>query len=307
MDESEEPTDEPTEESAAVEVEPAVAESIFAGVRSVSWSMLLLTTVIAVAALSFSNVYVLQNPIPPFAILLERATSGLINGSLIASLSTLVITAIVMFGVAGVRPRDVGWRGRQLRQAIAVTIAFWVVMQVVIAVITGLTDPLVPHELWNRRRLGSIGGDMLAQFLGTALLEETLMRGFIMTQLYLKAATLMRHRAALALAVVVSTLLFAAFHLPNQLWVSNMRGPELVLGQLIIVVFGVLACALFLAARNLFVVVGLHAIINAPTPLVAADNATILFVWLGLTLLLLLVCWWLNRGAVAKQRDPASG
>jgi membrane protease YdiL (CAAX protease family) len=299
-------TDESVEKIAeqATEEVPAIPrQSVFVGIRPASWFILVLTAVTTVGTLSFNNVFILQNPAPVFVASLYKATSGLVNGTLIASFSILVATAIVMFGIGRTRAWDVGWRGPELRWGLAVTLAFWIAMQGLIAVICGSTDQLSLHESWNRRGVGVISGDVLAQFAGTSLVEETLMRGFFLTQFYLKAANVFRHSTAVAIAVAGSTLFFAALHLPNHIWVGNVRGLDLILNQVGVLAFGLIACAAFMITRNLFIAVGIHAIVNAPATIVNADNLTVYSVWFGLTILLLVSWWFMNRTGAGGQHD----
>lgn len=280
-------------------------QSVLDGIRPARWWVILLTVVTAIVALTFSNAYLLQDPQPAFVIALRRATSGLINGSLLAAFSTLVATSIVIFGIGRLRCWDVGWRWREFRLGLFVTIAFWIAMQGLLVINAGLTGGLAWHEDWQRRGVGVIAGGILAQFLGTALLEETLMRGFFLPQFFLKVSRVFPRRLSIGLAVVGSTLLFAAFHLPNRLWAGNIRGPELWFDQPALLLFGLLACALYLVTRNLFIAVGLHAIINAPATLVASDDRTVFAVWLGLSLVL--VAYWRlsdGKGKVTQVQQP---
>lgn len=278
--------------------------TVFDGVRPASWWILGLTAVTVAGTLLFNNVVILQSPVPAFVVSLYRETSGLITATLIASFSTLVVTVIVIFGIGRVRPWDVGWRGPQFWRGLAVTLAFWIAMQVALAVICGLNgDDISLHAAWNRRSASAIIGVVLAQFFGTALVEETLIRGFFLTQFYLKAASVFRHTIAVAVAVFGSTLLFSALHLPNDLWVGHVRGPDLMLNQVGFVIFGLIASALFLVTRNLFVTVGLHAIVNAPAPIVETAQITVYQVWFGLTMLLL-VTWWIANWLGARRNRP---
>jgi membrane protease YdiL (CAAX protease family) len=155
-------------------------------------------------------------------------------------------------------------------------------------------------EGWKQRRISAIVGGLIGQFLGNALAEETMFRGFLLPQLYLIAIATRRHRAALAFALIGSSLLFAVTHLPNRIYVHGYSGSDFLWDQIGLLLFGLIMAAAYLVTRNLFIAVGLHSLLNEPTPVIRASDTMLYAVWSAMTLLLLLA-WWL----IVITRRPA--
>jgi membrane protease YdiL (CAAX protease family) len=119
--------------------------------------------------------------------------------------------------------------------------------------------------------------------------EETFFRGFLLPQLRIKFAHL---NTPAAVAIVASQLLFALYHLPNLVMGNSGHvgtAPTEIAVQLgLDFLIGVVYAALYLLTRNLFLVIGIHALQNAGTSLVATpiDPHLVMFA-LAVVLLLL--------------------
>jgi CAAX protease family protein len=97
--------------------------------------------------------------------------------------------------------------------------------------------------------------------------------------------------AATALAIAVSQLLFALYHLPNLVLGNSGKvgtAPADIAVQLgLDLVFGVVFAALYLRTGNLFLVIGIHTLQDAGASLVAAPiNPSLVIVILAVILLL---------------------
>jgi len=117
---------------------------------------------------------------------------------------------------------------------------------------------------------------------GTALYEEVGYRGFLLVQFDMKMAHVTSNKYfRLALALLFSQALFMLVHIPwkvvNEGWTVN------IFFDLIFSVFmnGLIYGVLYLRTENLFFVMGVHALGNAPTSLfvssLGASNLVILF------------------------------
>ena len=107
-------------------------------------------------------------------------------------------------------------------------------------------------------------GEPAAQLLGTALLEETVFRAWLWPQFASRLATRLPCRVAWVLALVASQALFALAHIPAR--IAGGAGPtELGMAIAGLFVVGAVLALLYAATRNLFFVVGVHALGNAPT------------------------------------------
>jgi membrane protease YdiL (CAAX protease family) len=130
-------------------------------------------------------------------------------------------------------------------------------------------------------------GLLLAQVLGNALFEEVGYRGFLLRQFELRLGWVTGRRRRLAVAAALSLALFALMHVPNRLS-AGFAGADLATSVLIALALGVLLTLLYLRTGNLLLVVGVHALINTPTLLVASPASHEIVEVLAV---LLLVAW----------------
>jgi membrane protease YdiL (CAAX protease family) len=202
---------------------------------------------------------------------LNSATGGLVTGSLVVNLGFIaVLVGAIILRVGGLRPYDIGLIGRNIAPGAALTLAFWLVAQSV-HLIAGLlyhgTIALHPH--WALPGAAFVLGLLLSQVFGNALFEEIAYRGFLFPQLYLRFLSLRAHPwGRFLLALVVSQMLFALSHIPNRIYLG-MMADEIALDLVMLFGWGLLYTLLYLRTDNLFLVVGVHALGNAPTTLFA--------------------------------------
>jgi membrane protease YdiL (CAAX protease family) len=171
-----------------------------------------------------------------------------------------------------------------------VTIALWLVMQGILTVVGALQGQLALNADWNQSGGSPVIGGVLGQLLGNALVEETVFRGFFLAQFYVKAAHRLRHEAALAISVIGSSVLYSVTHVPNLLFIKSIDGIDLLMFLGGLVGLGFLFAAVYLVTGNLFIAVGLHALVNTPAPLFHSSELTVNTVWFGVTVLLL-IAW----------------
>jgi uncharacterized protein len=190
----------------------------------------------------------------------------------LAGLAVVVGAALIAYG--GLRPRDLGLRRANLVPAVAGVLGAWLGMQAIVAaglVLAG--TPLQVAEEWSSGLL-VIAGGLAAQLAGNALLEEIAWRGYLLRQLVAAAggAAIAHPATRYTLAVLVPSLLFALAHAPNRLLVGGAQPADLP-AQLVALTFAGLAfAAVYLASRNLWFTVGIHALVNQPVPLFAGGD-----------------------------------
>jgi membrane protease YdiL (CAAX protease family) len=108
-------------------------------------------------------------------------------------------------------------------------------------------------------------GLLIAQLFGNALYEEILFRAVLLDQLALK---LQDRRVGFPLALVGSQTGFALLHVPNRL-LQGYTLPGMVEGLGLLFLMGLLFALVYHRTGNLLIAVGVHAVNNAPTMLVA--------------------------------------
>ena len=171
--------------------------------------------------------------------------------------------------------QDIGIVWRKLPFAILLWVGIWLLVQG-IELVAGLLlqgnaeiDPA-----WSEDGLAIIAL-LVGHLLGTALYEEMSFRGFLLRQCFLSLHRWTKNRQVLsaAVAILVSQLAFTLFHVPWKLltqgWSASMAGE--LCGVLLT---GIVYCLLYLRTDNLFLVMGIHALGNAPTSLISATIGT---------------------------------
>lgn len=192
---------------------------------------------------------------------LQRLSSGWISVTLVASGTFGVMQLAVILGLGGQRLEALGWRRDALWPALLATALLWALMQsgtVVAAWASGIAPVL--DEAWHGS-MGNALGPLLAQLLGTALMEETVFRGYLWPQL---SAWLGGGRRGAWLGAFASQLAFALLHIPILLYQGAGVG-EVAGMMLMLFLTGLVFVLIYAATRNLFIAVGVHALGNAPT------------------------------------------
>jgi membrane protease YdiL (CAAX protease family) len=204
----------------------------------------------------------------------ERLTNGLIQATLIFSVARFVFVVVgVVMWIGGVRAGDLGLEWNKLPSALLIVLGLWIAMQLV-----GMLPSLIASgqvalsSYWTWDRVPAIAGELIAQFLGNAFVEEVIFRGFLVPQIYLMlgAKTWSRGRRLTA-AVLVSQLIFALSHVPQRI-ATGYSLSSMLFNLLLLWGIGVLFAVLYARTENLFIAVGVHALANAPVTVVALPS-----------------------------------
>jgi membrane protease YdiL (CAAX protease family) len=200
-------------------------------------------------------------------------TGHLVRPALIGGLALLAVVFMAA-GYAGLRPRDLGWQWSKVGGGLAVTAAIFVAMQVIQVVVTVANgDQPQLSASWTAAGWATATGALIGYALGIAPGEETIFRGLLLPQLGLKFSR-MAPAVAVGAALVVSQSMFALYHLPGELLGGSsgvgMAWPDIVLDLGRLFAIGMLFAALYLRTGNLLLVIGIHALQDAGTTIVAA-------------------------------------
>jgi membrane protease YdiL (CAAX protease family) len=257
------------------------------GIRRATW----LTSVGAI--LAFSVVLVSSNitadgPIGTLVDDLSRRTNGWITAQLVHPALALGLMWLVFLRIGHLRGADVGWRTSALVPAFVTVVAFWLCSQASLWLLETLRRHHAPWNLRWRGGEGQVFAALTAQLLGNALVEETLFRGYLLPQLYLRLARVERKGVALAVALSVPLVLSAALHVPRFVMEEGATGSALIEALIFVLCFGLALSFAYLVTHNLFVCVGLHAVWNARLTLIPSPWQSIDTVWAVCTALLIL-------------------
>ncbi len=208
----------------------------------------------------------------------------------------ILLMVVLAWGICGLRPRDVGLRRGQWREALVATVLMWGVAQVVFLVISLASTPrwVAPP---SQGTLLAVSALTLKDLAGVALFEETFYRGLMLPQVYhLLSPRLNRH--TLLVSMVLSQLFFALAHIPHY----PMPLP-LPLGLLFLWISGILFAWMWVRTGNLLIVVGWHGLSDYfPFPVVGISEATLNGVMFGVGLLFLAAWPWMR-----EKFAPAGG
>jgi membrane protease YdiL (CAAX protease family) len=215
------------------------------------------------------------------------ATAGLLQPTLLVyAVFALVVSTLLW--AQGFGPQTVGLHRRDVRVALVVGLAVWVVAQtasVVVALVTVGSVP--PSATLVSDGAGTLLGLLIAQLFGNALYEEALYRGFLLTTLHARFVSSGRSRPFLA-ALVLSQTIFALVHVPSRL-VDGVGGVSLATNLTLVLASGLVFALLYYRTRNLLLVVGVHALLNYPTVVLGSEAVASLVV--ATLSLVLLVAW----------------
>lgn len=236
-------------------------------------------------------------PLAPL-VALQHASGGWISVTLVASAGIGLVQLAIVFGPGRRAPAELGWRWRDVPAGIGAGVLLWALMQVpaVVAWLGGTGSPGI-HPAWSAG-LGIALGPLLAQVLGTALMEETAFRGFLWREFARRFGG--RRRGAWA-GAIVSQAAFALLHVPVRL----SQGATLAeLAPMVLGLFavGLVFVAVYAATGNLFVAVAVHALGNAPTLVLAPHGAPTMWLLGGTLVLIALSIRVRHRRSRARSR-----
>jgi hypothetical protein len=277
--------------------------------RETSW-----TAIVAVVIASAAAVTLFHLTLPATSDSLApvfEATGGLVDVTLLANLAfVVVIVGGIVLRFGDLRPLDVGLVRADVPVGIGITAGAWLLLQVTgVAALMLRGESLALADSLIRFGVLPVLGGFVGQVLGNALYEEVVYRAFLLPQLAKKFARASRSgspRTAFLLALLVSQTVFTLVHVPGRLAAGVEVGnlPAFLAAPFVL---GVLFALVYARTGNLFVAIGLHALVNDPVLLV--DAGGVVLVPLLLVVLAILVAWpsLVTRVGVEESRSEPSG
>ncbi|MFH0980782.1 MAG: CPBP family intramembrane glutamic endopeptidase [Planctomycetota bacterium] len=254
------------------------------GPRMTTWTVILLVVVLNFALSGWLSA---PPALRPVVRAIRESSGGLVSPMLwLRGMEALVVLGGGAFLLGRLRWHDLGVQAAGILPALAFTAGLWGAMQLGLLVID-LPDAgrIVWNEEWWVRPTWVLGG-MSGDFLGTALCEELVFRGFLLTQIEakLRAALGRRSHWSWAVALLASSIVFAIGHIPYDLR-HGTPAADYPLKLVVLTLYGVLFAVIYLRSGNLLYAVGVHGLVNAPGLLVQDEGGSTTF------LVLLVLCW----------------
>lgn len=214
-------------------------------------------------------------------------SGGLLHPSLLLNALLILFTVYgLLIAKEKFHPKDFGLITQKLPTALIACVITWCFIQIFGGIASYISTGFIEIDpRWNTDGIELVGL-LVGMLFGTALYEEIGYRGFLLVQLNMKMENKTNNRMLqIVLALIVSQVLFTLLHVPwkilNQGWTTE------VFLELLFSVFmnGIIYSLLYLRTENIFFVMFVHALGNAPMLLFISylDSSIILllvaFVW----------------------------
>ena len=227
------------------------------------WGVVALVLAWTITLMIFANSYYV--PSGGYRFLFD-ATGGLLSVTLQVGLPATIVVLSIIGLVGRFKLAPFGYRKSALVRGGKVALTMWLLLNLWAAYKSfSETGSIGRSELWHNRP-GEALGVLAGQFLGNALFEETVFRGFLLTQFYAAIRKTSGHgdSSTTLKAVLIVGGLFMIEHVPNRIMKGD-QGSEL-LGELFgIYLAGLLWSWMYVRTGNLFFTVAAHALHNYPT------------------------------------------
>lgn len=217
-----------------------------------------------------------------YLLILQKWSHGLIDPNLVVfGIFNIILIFILLVRVEKIPLKKLGLIN--LKQGIIVLFFVWLLSQLLtVAINLLLGQPIQIHTLWSKWEITYIIGFFIAMVLGTAFFEEIAFRGYLLPQFFF----LIKKRQKIVWAIICSSLLFSIFHIPSLLFIVQLSLPSMLLRLLMLFMVGLISCFAYLRTGNIFVLVAIHALNNAPTPIFQSTlSPSMISVVLSFTLL----------------------
>lgn len=201
----------------------------------------------------------------------ESATRGLVTISFLVSIAALAVLLLVIVLAGRIKPDDVGLNRDLVGRGVGVIAMIWGASQVIGVLPRVVANrPVLLDRAFEYGSRWEMGGQFLSA-LGSATMEEIALRGFLLVQLYLIFNRNDRDEEkgmgwATAITVVVSCLVC----LPRTLPYPSLELAAI--DQGVVLAGSLFLSWLYLRTRNLFFIIGVHALLLAPSPIVAGPR-----------------------------------
>lgn len=216
---------------------------------------------------------------------LQKRSLGLLDPNLLVfGFLNLVVIVCLLVGIEKIPFRKLGLIN--LKQGILVFTLVWSISQLIIIAINLFHGQDIKiNMIWSKWEPTYIFGFLIAMITGTAFFEEVAFRGYLLPQFFF----LIKNKHRTLWAILLCALLFSIFHIPSLLYIVKLSPPEILTRLLMLLGVGIITCLAYLRTGNIFVLIAIHALNNAPTPLFQSDfNSSLIS---GIVSISLLVFW----------------
>lgn len=258
-------------------------------VKEVPWKIILVFLIASTVLASVINLVLFPSP---FFDPIERATGGLIDATLQANSLNILLFSLIVFGWGKLRPIDVGLDWMKIAQGLSLTALIWIMTQALVLLINWINGDIHLDPVWGQRGATTVIGGLIAQLLGNAFFEEMSYRGFYLSQFYLKFK-MQNEKWRSVWSVLAMLILFILSHIPNRIFAGYTLA-DIPSDFALLFIWGLFFTIIYLVSGNLFLAIGIHALLNKPTMITESTFPAAMLVSI-LTLILLVMLWFRGR------------
>jgi len=221
-----------------------------------------------------------------------KLSNGLVFPNLIVGIVLFSAMILLICRPAKLPLTHIGWKQSTLKSGCLIVIVTWLALQVaaVLAALIG-GHGLALHSDWTTGNYSGVGR-LIGQLIGTAPFEESLFRGILPVQLFFWLSKREPRRVYrwVVITMLLSAIAFAVPHIPNRILNNSYTGlGSVIQDQLLLMLAAIVFLWVYLSTGNLWFVIGLHSLINAPTLIVASpidgsSQVILLIAMLGVSL-----------------------
>jgi hypothetical protein len=265
-------------------------------VRSMSLWFIVLSIVVYMVLVYLGNLVATPSELLPSV---PAATGNIISPTFLNYVPMFIIMGLLLVVVGRLRCNDLGLIRQRFLPAVAWVLCTWIAAQLFF-LLTHLGD-ISLDPAWHGRVVKTISNAVTGQMLGNALYEEMFWRAFVISQVVLLLVHRMKWTLAkaLALSIILSTILFAVSHLPHD-FAHDLTVQQIIGLQVARLAGGLAFAGVFLLSNNIFIAIGLHSLSNYNLSLFKGGNSELAQAFITLVPLLVLVILAIRRRRASR-------
>lgn len=248
-------------------------ESSFFQVKRAPIILLIIVLLFQFGLATFINLVAFPNG---YFFKIQELSNMWLNATLQANIINLIIIVGLILIVFGrFKLKDLYLKKGDLLKGLIGTFLFWIAIHVIdsIIMLSMRSQIVFNSDLVNQTNV--VFGNLLGQIFGNALHEEIIFRGFLSIQFYLLIRNKMKsEKKRLLCTIFIPQALFVLGHIPNRIF-YQYTGFEFVFDFIQLTLIGALFMIIFIQTKNLFFVVGVHALMNSAPMIIKSNHYSI--------------------------------
>ncbi len=221
--------------------------------------------------------------------LIEIRSYGFIQLTLMGSflLFLILIPLIFRFSDSQLKIKDFGLSEEKFVEGVIFFLVFFSIFQGMNVILSYIQYGHFQFAMaWITKGYLFVLGSLIAQLFGNAFFEEIFYRGFLFPQFYKNLESKnWEEKKRKNIAILMCQSIFSAIHIPVRI-IQGSSIEDLIISLIALVLFGWIFVYIYLRTENIFVVIVIHAIWNAPISITEVTSEinflilAILSVWL---------------------------